>query len=903
MKRKILHLFFSAMLFFLAACNFGNNGDGTGKNNNVVISDSLVQLTLPEEQKSVSYYDNSPDKKGEFCTQFGLHHKDSCQLDLTVNHALLANLLRQNSGPVTVKLIPVTNKPEQQKVIEFAKNTPLQFSIEKFDQIKDQKYSLNFAIPQNDIGATVKFKVEVTASGVTVAQKYSNISLDIATKSINDIKFDAGKVYTKGDTGSVTFYVHDNNSDDKFDLQASNQIFATTSGLSNIKGSCTINMGGSYDSSCTISNAFTVASYADDEIGGQKVNFRLYAIDPDAADANYGSVKISEKIQVPVQDKPKPILPQLAISPTANTITKVQAVNLEVSFSDKSPEFADAVTVHLVPGAVVWKRLKHKLKMGDDINKYINIEPQTIDLHNKAEKGTFVVSIKPEVTDEDMRTIFNNFNIYADATDTSKGKAIQSDVANIKNGGGYIDHKWLEMKDKDGNVVPSMSFVNGKDAQVFHLKAYKIDDIKAVDLYVAKNGSIEPLDDGFDTEEVIETDGTITFTIKADGATPTDQDHKDTLIALIGDEEVPINSGVTITVTDPKFAYHISPEIRPVLADFPEPYYIEIDNVAASSHKNVNANADNILNLYADQPETDGCKNLVVRPVQVPTSGEPIVGDVCSLSSSTHKADNPCSCVLTGGAKVNGYCVFKIEPGAPYGTANQSCNITLKLNGVNASGSHKVISTNGFDAITVSANTSSPSFPNGHRIEMCASDTGNYANCPLNYDNWVTRFNRINLDNKSLFNKSALFSMSASFFDAGSEGGNKFVLKNYPGRNLGRVLGFENEQAVLPKTNFIMGWNDKSPRWDNNRCLTGDFETSNLGCDNRGDSAFSVYGKTYVEPGAIIVKASEVTIDGSKSILNIPSRWETMGEAYKQNARYHNIEAQGGSSVMFNLHP
>lgn len=904
MKRKILHLFFSILLIFLVACNFGNNGDGTGKNNNVVISDSLVSLTLDPENK-VSYYDNSRDN---FCGG----QDPKCRLILTINHSLFANLIGQNVKQIKVKLTPVTTRVEQQKVIEFSKDTPTEFNIEKFDLAKKDYQDIYFTIPKNpDLGANVKFKVEVTAAGVTILQKNSGVSLSISDKYMTGITFDAGKVYNKGEKGSVTFTMHDNNPDDKFDLQATNERpdIHNTTGLDGINGSCTIDMNGSHDKACTITNAFTVVNYADDEKSGNLVNFRIYAIDPSiyADKDDYKSIGLSEKFQVPVHKKPEPAIPHLKLDPLDNKITKVHSVTINASFTDDSAELTAPITVHLVPNTVVWKKLKNKLKLRDDsdINKYIDINPQTIDLNSKADKGSFVISIKPEITDEDMRTIFDNFKIYADVTDSSAGKATKSENANVKNDT-YVDHKWLEMKDKNGNVVSSMSFVNGQDAQVFQLKGYKIDDIDSVDLYVAKNGSIEPLDDGFDTETVADkTSKTITFTIKADGAIPTDDKQKDTLIALIGEQVIPINSGiVNVTVTDPTFAYHILPEIRPVLVDFPEPYYIEIDNDKAASYgKTAHTNTDKTLTLYADKPDSDGCKNMTIHYVQVPTSGDPVLGNVCSLGSSSHQTNDVCSCKLTGDAKVDGYCVFEVEPGDPYKTANQSCNINLKVNGTNASGSHEIISTNGFGVITVSANPDSVPFPNGHRIDMCSTDTGSYNNCPLNADNWVTKFNRTSLDDKSLFNKAALFSISPAFFDAGAEGGNKFIMKNYPGRNIGGVSGFENEQVVLPKTNFIMGWYDKSPRWDSNRCLTGDFETSNLGCDNRSDSAFSVKGKAYVENGSIIVSNDGVSINPALKNLVIPSRWETMGEAYGLNARYHTVDSLGGSSVMFNLHP
>jgi hypothetical protein len=906
MKRKILHLFFSILLIFLVACNFGNNGDGTGKNNNVVISDSLVSLTLDPDNK-VSYYDNSRD---DFCG----HQDPKCKLRLTFNHSLFANLIAQKVKQIKVKLTPVTNKVEQQKVIEFSKDTPTEFNIEKFDLSKRDYQDIYFTIPTNpDLGANVKFKVEVTAAGVTMLQKYSNVSLTVADKYITGITFDADKVYNKGERGSVTFTMHDNNTDDKFDLQAANTRFANTgdfrSGLSNISGSCNIDMNGSNDKSCTIKNAFAIANYADDKIDGKTVNFRIYAIDPSPYSDNndYNSAELSGKFSVPVHNNPEPAIPHLKIDPLYSEITKAHSVTINVSFTDDSVELKDPVTVHLLPNKVFWKKLKNKLKLRDssDINEYIDINPQTIDLNSKADKASFVISIKPEITDEDMRTIFENFEIYANTTDSSAGKATMSEIANIKNGT-YVGPKWLKMQDKNGNVVSSMSFVNGEDAQVFQLKGYKIDDIESVDLYVAKNGSIEPLDDGFDTEIVADkTSCTITFTIKADGAIPTDDKQKDTLIALIGEQVIPINSGVVdVTVTDPIFAYHISPEIRPVLVDFPEPYYIEIDHDKAASHGNTaHTNTDKTLTLYADKPDSDGCKNMTIHYVKVPTSGDPVLGNVCSLGSASHQTNDVCSCKLKGDANVDGYCVFKVEPGDPYKTANQSCNITLKVNGTNVSGSHEIISTNGFAVITVSANPDSVPFPNAHRIDMCSTETGNYNNCPLNADNWVTKFNRTSLDDKSLFNKAALFSISPAFFEAGAEDDNKFIMKNYPGRNIGGVAGFEQDTITLRKTNFIMGWYDKSPRWDNNRCLTGDFETSNLGCDNRSDSAFSVKGKAYVENGSIIVSKDGVSIDPALNNLAIPSRWETMGEAYGLNARYHTVDSLGGSSVMFNLHP
>jgi hypothetical protein len=880
MKRVILNLFFSGLVIILMACNFGNNDNASAKNNRVVISENLVSLTLDKQE---SYYDNST---GQFCDK-GVH---DCVLKLTVNHALFANLLSQKVGKIKVKLTPITAKAEQLKLIEFDKKTPTEFNIETLDvKSKDYYQDVYFTIPKNlDLGGTVKFKVEVTAAGRTVAQNYTNIALNVATRKITDIKFDQS-IYTKGNIGHVTFTATSTNSDDKFELTATNLIDRDNSGLSNVGGSCMIDMKGQYQASCSIQNAFTVVKYSDEN---PKPNFIIYAIDHEYHDSDYGSHELGQKHPVTVAPEPAPSLPTLDIKADNLEITRSNPVQLSVGFTQKSPDFTSPISTDIKLTEVLAKRLRHKLTAETDISKYIDIQPQQLTFENK-DRQTVTISIKPEVTDEQMKAIFLSFKVSAIAIDATH--AADSATVMVHNQAFYNDPKF-DMMDKDAKIVTALHFVNGKAAQVFNLKAYKLDKmggkIEDVNIYVAKLDSKDALDGFVMNKDIDVANNTIKFTIQAIDA---DINIPARLIAVLNSQEIPINSGtINVDVINAPLSYHILPEVKPVLSDFVEPYYIKIEYVDGA----IKSNAVKTLALYADTA-TDGCANLIVRKIIVPTSGNPIVGQTCDLATQN------CSCELNADATVAGYCVFKIEPQNAYTTANQSCVIGVKVDGQDVPASHKVIATNGFDPIEISANANSPSFPDGHKIEMCASDTADYNNCPLNYNNWVTELTKANIDNNTLFNKAALFSISKDFFNPGDVNGNKFILNNYPGRNLGRVPGFENEIAILPKTNFIMGWKNGSPKWDNNRCSTAAFETSNLGCDNRDDSAFSVYGKAYIEPGAIIVsqveQSSVVTIDASKSKLNIPLRWETMGQAWHQNAKYHAVEAKGGSAIMFNL--
>lgn len=353
------------------------------------------------------------------------------------------------------------------------------------------------------------------------------------------------------------------------------------------------------------------------------------------------------------------------------------------------------------------------------------------------------------------------------------------------------------------------------------------------------------------------------------------------------------NSDVTViarTFTD----FSIDPATKHVLKDVPSFFFIGINNGVKSVDS-----SDGKLYLSLRNNVDDGCTGISLFPVD---QDYKISDTPCKLSTDTEFAkDNPCACALAEG-KLARTCLFKIQMPSNYGTdpaVNKSCLVRLKTDKQENSNFADILAVNGLRAIEINADNGGGdknAFNDASRMEMWsvhdqADKLLNSWHMAINKDNFDCANKHLN-HQQCLLDDEVLTETAKNFFDAGSPGQNKFIIKNYPGRNI------EHTKVQIPQLNFVIAYILNTDWITSNRCQVKT-ALPNFGCQvaDGGGGLDAFKGPVYVPAGSISVDQDRVYIDKTQFVM--PDMWKT-GILKMKDSNPH-IEFQGGNRIQFHL--
>ncbi len=267
-------------------------------------------------------------------------------------------------------------------------------------------------------------------------------------------------------------------------------------------------------------------------------------------------------------------------------------------------------------------------------------------------------------------------------------------------------------------------------------------------------------------------------------------------------EEIKITNSDVIIQANPAADFRFSPTVKHVLTDFPAFFYLGIDNGANNDVHTIN----NQLYLYLKDNGADGCAGIRLFPINQDDLTKEL--SQCNINTETSIAsDHPCVCELTKGT-LNKTCIFQVEMLKQYATG-KSCLIKVRTDAQFNASALTVKSVSGLPVINISAyndGTSHSLFPDATKIDMLSNKLDSVNNWNLD-DKKPENFDcasKHSLQKKCLLDDDILIEKpNETFFTVAN---NKFVINNYPGRNLSD--DDKNRDVYLPKMFFIMAFKD-----------------------------------------------------------------------------------------------
>lgn len=871
--KNILRIFYFMLFLLIASCNAGGSDQTTKGGDGLVISTNLASISLgnPSDIHLGQVKINEDDQ-----THF---------IKINVNSQELIKLIKQNVvGDVKLSL----------SLADKTQNNLLAFSSDLFtiNKKNPEQSFVAYLKPRDpevlNVGGKVTILLTVQTGNQKVLQTSTkDITISKRTITLVDPKVqdnpkyihnwpDADDINNQPLTISATSDYKDDNIDVSWSPANTNYIQSTDEG-----NSCTIVMKNGYGI-CAPAVHYNIVNYDD----GKPEKYIINAFD---------SIEPTVKNSLPIQVSTS--APMLELTAKSNIMDLGhRSAQMHVKLLGK---FAGEVQVTMalaVPGSNKLHHKPHNIKSGD-ITDYVVTEPATFTI-KEGQVSDVLVKFKDSTQEDDIKE--NVGPVFTVVAQSNTATVKSSESLKVYNPDDYnVPFVW--MRDRDQKLVEGIDIADG-ETQTFSIQSHRLDkDLSHVGFTIqgAEAGKIN-----------VAWDKVGALSINPNGAAAGDY----TLVATLDGAPLFINGNIVslpVKVSDknyPKFT--MTPRVKQVLKDYPSYYYIKIDNEASARHHQFKLNGlkdSEQLLLYVDKKTVEGCNGVVVNKINVNDAGDPSIGAMCDLSNRSTVSGNPCGGVLNSEMKLDKPLIFKVQLPDSYRTAGNSCQIDLKIGHhvfENPDDSNAVMrSVAGFNPITINAN--SGSFNNAHRIEMCATKTSDYNGCPLNKQ-LVTALTGDNLRNNSLFNPASLFEISSEYFDAGSNGGNTFTLRNYPGRNmLGQTdaAGTRITSLNLPQINLVLGYAQGRTTWNDDRCPehSPEYPTvvyTNMGCANWHDLfVFGGTGVAYIPANNLVVTETQVNVNGAGNNLYIDRSWETDGYGVKN----HSMRANGGFAVLFDL--
>lgn len=799
MKKNILNILFCTTLMFLFACN--NNAGGKGQQSGV--KNSLLSIA---SDISGAHLDKDPGK-----------------IIVRVHHVELAKLVSQNAAE---KLEVSVNVIGDSKLIKLDRS---KFVIDNSKLDQDEVQIINvIPLPRYDqddklITPGGKVTLELTLNGIKQTQEGS-IELEFSRRSLS-LTEDPVTIHYAGDTGvkaQLTAMSDDPNERFTVQVDSNDGLNIDGSSIFDMKSGKTVDVTYSIPTT-TVGTLYTLSAFVLNDV-----------------------VATSMHVQAEIKNKPT-----LRLN-FGDEVHDISVANRSVNLVATLINVPAAQTVHIALIGAGGTDVSHWLHLaGADCQP---ADQGGLDCKvTPAEPKNITLSVNDGITDQQIR-----HEIINPITVTSTSGTLKSSILTIHN------TDYLEEGIEIDGIEAGMKINQGPSETLFTMKLYHVDS-SAFKFHLQDASGVD-----VPGANAMISDTNLQITL----ASAIDDTKTYKLVATKNSDGSAINinglNSISTAVLRRELDFTMTPNSKHVLSDYSSFYYMNVGNVTGKNllkKKKIKGLANDAkLVLYADTT-TDGCQGLAINQLRIPASGSPSVGDVCTLSSAETTADNACACSLDPDQKIARSCAFKVQLSSAYETVGKTCKINLRVVDsamqVIVKGEAVVTSVHGLAKIVMQADGNSDQFNNGHRVEMCAINKSDRDadNCILN-KSWVTSLTRANIDSGRLYEDGILPAVHANYFDAGTEGGNRFVINNYPGRNI--ATG-----ASLPRTQLIMGFKDTN-NWGDNRCPTGATTASNIGCSG----GFTPEGDAFINAGAIKVTPNGLVASGASDAVSIPGVWD-----------------------------